>query len=244
MRQTSPQRGGDPIKSKNGGQRPPLRKTNARGADLLLLGGELGALFPPLQIGGAAFAFDVLVQLLAHGDFSESSKDLRRGAFESSVALPRRKGSARGGGVKLRCWWSIIILLLGAAGWAAGSNALTAKEKAYGRSLFLTVKPPAAGAGSSLANPVTAAGGRGALVLRGKRAIWSRLQHSATTSRAWNGKSPKRAAVEGSTVPARGSPRPHRVAGPRRPRQLPQSQASSAERVSPPRIFSPSLRQR
>ena len=42
-------------------------ETGRRGASLLLLCGGFNAFFLALEVGSAAFALDVLVQLLAHG---------------------------------------------------------------------------------------------------------------------------------------------------------------------------------
>lgn len=78
------------AKTKNGGQRPP-RGEGRSGANLLFLrgGGELGADFLALEVGGAAFPFDVLVQLLAHVGVKDERAMFQSGAGESSAAPPR-----------------------------------------------------------------------------------------------------------------------------------------------------------
>jgi hypothetical protein len=51
---------------------PQMRGRSLKGSlknALLFLGGGLGARVLALEVGGAAFAFDVLVELLAHGDW-------------------------------------------------------------------------------------------------------------------------------------------------------------------------------
>src|ERR1700741_852071 len=67
MRRKDPERRSEAAeKRKNGGHRPPLQEKRKPAWQLFLLG-RLGLLLLAFEIGGAAFAFDVLVQLLAHG---------------------------------------------------------------------------------------------------------------------------------------------------------------------------------
>lgn len=64
---------------------------------LLLFRGELRLLFFALQVGGAAFAFDVLVQLLAHGVLKCERAMFQSDRGESSAGLVPKL--AWGGGI-------------------------------------------------------------------------------------------------------------------------------------------------
>ena len=57
------------------------------GGRLLLLGGELEASLLAFEVGGAAFAFDVLVQLLAHGVWKCEGSMFQSTSGESSAAV-------------------------------------------------------------------------------------------------------------------------------------------------------------
>jgi hypothetical protein len=67
MRLTLIMRGNERPRAGSGRMPWPEDRVGSRGGSLLLLRGGLGALLLALEIGGPAFAFDVLVQLLTHG---------------------------------------------------------------------------------------------------------------------------------------------------------------------------------
>src|SRR5688572_436275 len=73
------------VKSKNGPDRTGPQGAERFERDLLLLRRHLGLLFLALEVSGAAFAFDLLVQLLAHGGWKSEGSIFQREEGESRL---------------------------------------------------------------------------------------------------------------------------------------------------------------